>query len=78
MIDQKEITSTRAHNDNHSPEQGAQPITWLFGATLTTRLMGEKSKTPCFAITLIIQIKLSAAQQRQDMVGDWEGHSAIL
>lgn len=78
MIDQKESTSTRAHNDDHSPEQGAQSITWLFGATLTTRLTWEKSKTPCFAKILIIQIKLSAAQQGQDMVGNWEGYSANI
>lgn len=44
MIDQKESTFTRAHNDNHSPEQSAQSISWLFPATLTNRLMGEKAK----------------------------------
>lgn len=48
MIDQKESTSTRAHNDDHSPEQGAQSITWLFGATLTTRLTREKKQNTMF------------------------------
>lgn len=44
MIDQKESTSTRAHNDNHSPEQGTHSISGLFVETLTIRLMGKKAK----------------------------------
>lgn len=52
MIDQKESTSTRAHNDNHSPEQGAQSISWLFVATLTIRLMGGKKQITVFCYIL--------------------------